>query len=53
VKFQAVVNVTHLNPGQVAEMEAEGGTVTKLPDGSADVTLLMASGVEMRGRKKN
>lgn len=53
VKMQAKVAVTVLTKGQVLELEAEGGTVTgKRPDGSAKVTELTASGVEMRGRKK-
>lgn len=52
VRFQATVEVTILTKGEVAEMESEGGTVDKLPDGSARAILLVASGVEMRGRKK-
>ena len=53
VRFQATVEVAILTKGEVLEMEAEGGTVgNKRPDGSASAILLVASGVEMRGRKK-
>jgi hypothetical protein len=53
VRFEAVVNYTKMTAAQVKEMEAEGGTVTeKNADGTANVVLLMASGVEMRGRKQ-
>ena len=52
VMFQGIVKVSILTPAQVKELEREGMTVTnKLPDGSAKMILIMASGVEMRGRK--
>jgi hypothetical protein len=52
VKLQGIVQVRVLTKGQVAEMEAEGGSVgEKRPDGSAVSLEIMASGVEMRGRK--
>jgi len=51
VKFQGTIEVAVLTKGQVDEMEAEGGTVVdKRPDGSAKALLIIASGVEMRGR---
>lgn len=52
VKFQGTVEVSVLTKAQVAEFESEGGTVLdKHPDGSAKALLIIASGVEMRGRK--
>lgn len=52
VRMNGKLTVTLYTPEQVAELEAEGGSVSnKLPDGSAKVTLFIATGVEMRGRK--
>lgn len=52
VTFQGLVKVSVLTAAQVKELEREGMTVTnKMADGSAKMLLIMASGVEMRGRK--
>lgn len=51
VRFQGKMNVVTLSAAEVKELEAEGGTVEKLPDGTAQAITFIATGVEMRGRK--
>ena len=53
VTVEGVVQVVSMTPEQVKHHEDEGGEVaSKNPDGSATTLLLMAYGVEMRGRAK-
>ncbi len=53
VTVEGKVQVVVMTPEQVKELEAEGGAVNKKnPDGSALSFLLMAYGVEMRGRAR-
>lgn len=51
VRIQGKMNVVTLSAAEVRELEAEGGTVEKLPDGTAQAITFIATGVEMRGRK--
>lgn len=49
--LEGKVNVLDLTPAEVAEFEREGGEIAnKNPDGSATTLLVMANGVELRGR---
>jgi len=49
--LEGKVNVIDMTPAEVAEFEREGGEIAnKNPDGSATTLLVMANGVELRGR---